>query len=169
MLPHSLDGDTGTAADVPATVLVTGYDAAVEADRIRAGEPCCEAPVAGAQFYAYATEGLDGEPIRPRSGQRLNLVRDPENFFDENAVQVWLGNSTMLGHLPANVASWVAEPLDAGRPLRAYCSHPGDGTAWSLRVLLVGQALASEEQPPEEPVERLAILRVAADDDEIPF
>ena len=108
MLPDSLDRDhreAGAATDVPATVPIAGSDVAVEANRIRAGEPYCDAAVSGAQFYDYATEGLDCEPVRPRPGQRLNLVRDPHKWADKNTVQVWLGNNTMLGHLPANVVS----------------------------------------------------------------
>ncbi len=153
--------------ELPSAVLLADTDAAVEADRIRAGELWHDAPVAGLQFYAYGERGLDGEPIRPRHGQRLGLVRAPDNAFDEDAVEVWLGNSTMLGHLPADVAGWIAGPLDAGRALRVYCTQPGDGSAWSLRVLLVGQALAPDEPPPEEPCRHLPAL--AAADDDIPF
>lgn len=159
---------TESVFEVPAVACLEDVDATVEADRIEAGEPWHDAPVAGVQFYGYGDAGLDGEPIRPRHGQRLGLVRAPDNAFDEDAVEVWLGNSTMLGHLPADVASWVSEPLDASRPLRAYCSRPGDGAPWSVRVLLVGEALAEpDEPPPDEPCRHLPAL--AAADDNIPF
>ncbi|WP_279356771.1 HIRAN domain-containing protein [Methylobacterium indicum] len=154
--------------ELPSAVLLADTDAAVEADRIRAGELWHDAPVAGLQFYAYGERGLNGEPIRPRLGQRLGLVRAPDNAFDGYAVEVWLGNGVMLGHLPADVAGWVAGPLDAGRPLRAYCAHPGDGTAWSMRILLVGEALAEQDEPP--PAEPCRLHAVAgAEDDDIPF
>lgn len=154
--------------ELPGVVLLAETDAAVEGDRIEAGEPWHDAPVAGIQFYGYGDAGLAVEPVRPRHGQRLGLVRAPDNAFDENAVEVWLGNSTMLGHLPADVASWVAGPLDVGRPLRAYCAHSGDGTAWSMRILLVGEALAEPDVPPLDEPCRLPAVAAAADDD-IPF
>jgi hypothetical protein len=159
---------TDSPFEVPGVVLLQGVDAAVEADRIRAGEPWHDGSVAGLQFYGYGERGLNGEPIRPRLGQRLALVRAPDNAFDGYAVEVWLGNGVMLGHLPADVAGWVAGPLDAGRPLRAYCSHPGDWTPWSLRVLLVGEALVEPNEPPPDEPCRLPAVVVAADDD-IPF
>ena len=34
----------------------------------------------------------------------------------------------------------MAGLMDAGQALRAYVLHPGDGSQWSLRVLLVGEA-----------------------------
>ncbi|SFE92088.1 HIRAN domain-containing protein [Methylobacterium sp. yr596] len=127
--------------EVPSVVLHEGVDAAVEAARIRAGEPWACTEIAGLQYYDYSTEGLDGEPVRPRAGDRLLLVRAPENPYDPRAVEVWWRNFIQLGHLPRGVARDVAPHLDAGLALRAYVADPGTGDAWSARALLVGPAV----------------------------
>ncbi|MCF4127887.1 HIRAN domain-containing protein [Methylobacterium sp. SyP6R] len=132
---------TDSPFEVPGAVLLEGADAAIEADRIRAGEPWAACEIAGLQFYDYSTEGLDGEPVRPRAGDRLVLVRAPENRYDPRAVEVWWRNDIRLGHLPRGVAREVAPHMDAGAPLRAYVSDPGTGEAWSARALLVGPAV----------------------------
>lgn len=74
----------------------------------------------------------------PRDGDRLVLVRAPENAHDGNAVEVWWRNSIRLGHLPRWVAAIVAGPLDEGVPLRAFLAKGGTGEAWSAEALLVG-------------------------------
>ncbi|KMO36209.1 HIRAN domain-containing protein [Methylobacterium ajmalii] len=127
--------------ELPGAVLLAGADAAIEADRIRAGEPWAGCEIAGLQFYDYEREGLDGDPVRPRAGDRLVLVRAPDNEHDPRAVEVWWRNDIRLGHLPRGVAREVAPHMDAGAPLRAYVSDPGTGEAWSARALLVGPAV----------------------------
>lgn len=118
-----------------------GTDVAVEATRLATGEPWFASEVAGLQFYAYGrVDELTGEPIIPQPGDRLHLVREPENPHDPNAIQVWWRNSAMLGHLLRSVAAEVAPLLDAGVAARAYVHTPGDGEAWSLRALVVGPA-----------------------------
>lgn len=45
------------------------------------------------------------------------LVRNPDNFYDQNAVEVHvpaLGDMAMIGHIPATVAARLAPRLDAG-------------------------------------------------------
>ncbi len=116
-----------------------GTDAGVEIEALRRGEPWLDTTVAGLQFYDYAgIDELTGEPLIPAAGDRLSLVREPENPHDPNAVEVWWRNGIRLGHLPRLVAAAVAGPLDAGVALRAYVAHGGDGEAWSARALLVG-------------------------------
>jgi HIRAN domain len=118
-----------------------GTEAATEAERLARGEPWFASELAGLQFYAYGrTDELSGEPVIPQPGDRLALVRDPENEYDRHAIQVWWRNGHMLGHLPRSVAAEVAPLLDAGAATRAYVHAPGDGEAWSLRALVVGPA-----------------------------
>lgn len=118
-----------------------GTDVAVEAPALAKGEPWFSSELAGLQYYAYGRlDELTGEPVIPLPGDRLQLVREPENPHDPNAVQVWWRNSAMLGHLPRTVAAEIAPLLDAGVAARAYVHTPGDGEAWSLRALVVGPA-----------------------------
>ncbi|SFU51808.1 MULTISPECIES: HIRAN domain-containing protein [unclassified Methylobacterium] len=118
-----------------------GTDAGVEIEVLRQGEPWVDASIAGLQFYDYGlVDELTGEPLIPAAGDRLSLVREPENPHDADAVEVWWRNGIRLGHLPRRVAAEIAGQLDAGVALRAYVAHGGDGEAWSARALLVGPA-----------------------------
>lgn len=118
-----------------------GTEASMEAARLAQGEPWCTTEVAGLQFYSYGrTDELSGERVIPLPGDRLNLVREPANPHDPNAVQVWWKNAHMLGHLPRSVSRVMAPLLDAGTPARAYVAQPGDGEAWTMRALIVGAA-----------------------------
>ncbi|UIN36932.1 HIRAN domain-containing protein [Methylobacterium oryzae] len=120
---------------------LAGTDAGVEIEVLRRGEPWLDTSIAGLQFYDYGlTDVLTGEPLIPAAGDRLSLVREPENPHDPCAIEVWWRNGARLGHLPRLVAAEVAGPLDAGVALRAYVAHGGDGEAWSARALLVGPA-----------------------------
>lgn len=130
-----------TETGLPDLTGLDGTDVAVEAPALAKGEPWFASEVAGLQFYVYGrTDELSGEPILPQPGDRLHLVREPANPHDSNAIQVWWRNTHMLGHLPRGVAAEVAPLLDAGVAARAYVHTPGDGEAWSLRALVVGQA-----------------------------
>ncbi|MFF8802391.1 MULTISPECIES: HIRAN domain-containing protein [unclassified Methylobacterium] len=116
-------------------------DVGVEAAKLNAGEPWFISEVAGLQFYDYdSRDELTGERVRPEMGDRLHLVRAPENEHDANAIEIWWRNSVRLGHLPRYKAAQVAPLIDAGAAARAYVYDPGDGEAWSLTVLVVGAA-----------------------------
>lgn len=74
--------------------------------------------------YRSAIVGLGYEPSRARAaaalrvGQAVDLVRDYENVFDDNAVAVFDSNR-MLGYIPARHAIWVAEIIDEERAVVA--------------------------------------------------
>lgn len=127
------------AIDLPNLAGLDEAEVAAERGRLDAGKPWCVTEIAGLQFYDYGTTGLDGQAVIPREGDRLVLVRAPENRHDGNAVEVWWRNSIRLGHLPRRVAAIVAGPLDQGVPLRAYVAKGGTGEAWSAEALLVGE------------------------------
>lgn len=115
--------------------------AATEGERIENGEPWTVTALAGLQYYAYhEDDGLDGR-VEPRAGDRLHLVRRPDNRFDPNAVEVVWRNEHQLGHLPRALAAEVAPAMDRGVPLRAYVVNEGNGAAWSCHALLVGEAV----------------------------
>ncbi|WP_407474769.1 HIRAN domain-containing protein [Sulfitobacter sp. PM12] len=109
--------------------------------------PSCITSVAGMQFYDYdGHDDLVGN-IKPKPGDRLQLVRRPENRADANAVEVWYRDGRFqIGHLPKIVASYAAQDLDAGKSLRCYCADGGDGDAWSMTVVLFHEDLHPELQ-----------------------
>ena len=120
-----------------------GTDLAIELATI-GSETWAETAIAGLQYYDYgrADELAPNGIVLPAPGDRVSLVREPDNAAHENAVEVIWRNSFKLGHLPWGVANAVAPALDAGRALRGYVVRPGTGSAWSMIVLLVGAAVA---------------------------
>lgn len=136
-----------TPADAEAALDALGLHALdltpldLELERLRAGEPWCTVAVAGLQFYRYGEwdEVLD-RPVIPEAGDRLALMRRPENPADPHAVEIWWRDGHQFGHVPRDTAAELAPLMDAGAACRAYVLDPGDGEAWSLRALLVGPA-----------------------------
>ena len=98
--------------------------------------------VAGLQYH------LRG--VLPSAGDVVELVRQPDNPHDPNAVRVvWSGR--MIGHLPRCDAAVVAPRMDAGASVTGMVGDPGDGSPWSMTLLLSGDAvadLAAEEDVP---------------------
>ena len=120
---------------------LTDTPAEQELDGIRDGLPWTVTALAGLQYHDYhADDGLDGK-VEPRMGDRLHLVREPDNRHDPNAIAVYWRNEHMLGHLPFRVAQELAGPMDRGASLRAYVVNSGTGAAWSCKALLVGEPL----------------------------
>lgn len=76
-----------------------------------------DSPLAG---FRYG----EGAQLWPqlRAGDRLDLVREPDNPHDANAVRVdWQGRK--LGYVPRRENAAVAWGLDRGAPLRARVSR----------------------------------------------
>lgn len=122
--------------------ILSDQDVALERSRLSDGEPWATTPVAGLQYTAYWTEDeISGRRIIPAAGSRLHLVRRPENSSDANAIEVWWLNKHLIGHLPRAVAATLACRLDTGASVRAYCWREGDGSAWSMFVLLIGDGV----------------------------
>lgn len=70
-------------------------------------------PLAGFQYYA-------GEALwrEMHEGDRLTLIREPQNTHDANAVRVeWRGQK--LGYLPRAANRAVADAMDAGERVDA--------------------------------------------------
>ena len=74
-------------------------------------------PLAGSQYYALA-----GVWSEIRLGDRLTLIREPENRHDRKATRVdW--NGQKLGYVPRRENNAVARALDAGEKLEARVSR----------------------------------------------
>ncbi len=70
-------------------------------------------PLAGSQYYA-----LDAAWSRISIGDRLEMIREPANRHDANAVRIeWQGHK--LGYLPRAHNRVVAEAIDRGDRLLA--------------------------------------------------
>ena len=70
-------------------------------------------PLAGFRYYAAQTLWQE-----MREGDRLTLVREPENTHDGNAIRVeWRGQK--LGYLPRAENRSIAAAMDRGEPVDA--------------------------------------------------
>jgi len=73
-------------------------------------------PLAGSQYYAASEMWLEMQV-----GDALELIREPDNRHDRNAVRVdW--NGQQLGYVPRAENRAVARALDAGEKLEARVS-----------------------------------------------
>jgi len=93
-----------------------------------------DSPLAG---YRYAEAALVWPQLR--EGDALELVREPDNPHDANAVRVdWRGHK--LGYVPRRENAAVAWGLDRGAPLRARVSrlaeHPNPARRVSFEIYI---------------------------------
>jgi hypothetical protein len=85
-------------------------------------------PLAGFRHYA-APETWRGMAV----GERLQLVREPDNPYDANAVRVeWQG--VMLGYVPRRDNAAVARQMDRGTVLEARVAFLHENRNRSVRI-----------------------------------
>lgn len=85
-------------------------------------------PIAGVSFVDDYPDNLhDLASVQRRKERRgddeelpVVLIRNPENRFDANAIEVHQPSVGMLGHLPKEIAARLAPCLDAGETWQAY-------------------------------------------------
>ena len=96
-------------------VLALNSQPAVAAEAIRI--LIQNSPLAGSQYYAVSTSWHE-----IRVGDRLSLIREPENRHDRHAIRVeWKGHK--LGYVPRADNRAVAAAIDAGDRLVARISR----------------------------------------------
>lgn len=128
--------------------------------------------IAGLQFYDYDDEDEIVGKLRPMRGDRLQLIRQPENRYDPNAIEVWWRDGRVqLGHIPRFLAYDLAPLMDEGRHIRAYVDDGGDGRTWSVRALLVSDHIpdflyeaALSDAAVEESIDQIEVDRLARAD-----
>ena len=85
-------------------------------------------PLAGLRHYEAGAVWRD-----MNAGDRLELVREPDNPYDANAVRVeWRGRK--LGYLPRRDNAAVARQLDRGSPLQARVTLLRENRNRSVRL-----------------------------------
>lgn len=58
---------------------------------------------------------------------RLQLIRDPENPYDKNAIKVCLATGEQIGFLRRELAEELAPKLDSGKKIEAFVSEVTGG------------------------------------------
>jgi len=90
------------------------------------------APVVGIKYHRRNTDGLN-------IGDLVQLVREPENIHDPNAVQVKVLGAELLGYVPGQLAPKLAELLDAGTRVQARISSFSFSRTKAYLALVVGK------------------------------
>lgn len=72
-------------------------------------------------FMTAGSRHYSGEAERVRQGDELELLRDPSNWNDRNAIVVARLGGGQIGHVPRDEAALVAASLDRGAMYRARC------------------------------------------------
>jgi hypothetical protein len=76
-------------------------------------------------IFAFRVVGMgyyedEDRPRRYRNGERLGILREPDNEHDANAVALTAGRpAAKIGYVNKQRAKWVAELLDSGQELSA--------------------------------------------------
>ena len=119
MVPHGTTLAAITFAAVLAIPCARAADAVIVVQR---------SPLAGFRHYG------GGEVLRDlKPGARLELVREPENPYDANAVRVeWRG--VKLGYVPRRDNAAVARQLDRGAALDARLAGVRESRNRSVRL-----------------------------------
>ena len=93
-----------------------------------------KSPLAGSQYYALGEHWL-----QMRVGDRLDLVREPDNRHDPRAIRIeWQGHK--LGYVPRAENRVIARALDEGEKLSVRISrltqHPDPWRRVEFEVLI---------------------------------
>jgi HIRAN domain-containing protein len=118
-------------APLKAVLAALGFAAAIHAPPIPAAEAVIivqRSPLAGFRHY-------DGPEFWSdiRTGDRLELVREPENPYDAGAIRVeWRGRK--LGYVPQRDNAAIARQMDRGTPLEARVAALRQNRNRSLRI-----------------------------------
>ena len=118
-------------APLKAALAAIGFAAMIHAPPARAAEAFLvvqRSPLAGFRHY-------DGPEFWGdiRAGDRLELVREPENPYDAGAIRVeWRGHK--LGYVPQRDNAAIARQMDRGTPLEARVAALRQNRNRSLRI-----------------------------------
>ena len=118
-------------ASLKAVLAALGVAATIHALPVTAAEAFFvvqRSPLAGFRHY-------DGPEFWGdiRAGDRLELVREPENPYDAGAIRVeWRGRK--LGYVPQRDNAAIARQMDRGTPLKARVAALRQNRNRSLRI-----------------------------------
>lgn len=90
----------------------------------------------------FTIAGLKYYEVRATSGERVSLIREPENKYDPNAIKVVNSSQQIIGHIKATTAaleSKIWDSQNAALKLKGEClvakgTILGDGNEWDQLV-----------------------------------
>ena len=134
-----------------------------DADEIRFEKETAERLAETGYYGNFRSSYTVGGYYRKKSVRRANiesyaeleLLREPNNAYDENAIAV-LCDRIQIGYLPRDVSAQLAATMDAGGDIRAIVnqrtSYPSgvesDYDDWDTRILLFGDYLCLSSSLP---------------------
>lgn len=68
-------------------------------------------------------------------GDTVYLVRDPDNRYDHNAIEIRLANNQQVGYVPAPIAAELVSLMDAGFLQRAFVTKLYEGKRHNIPVV----------------------------------
>ena len=93
-------------------------------------------PIAGIQYHEVGEYDECLGTIIPALGDRLELVREPDNHYDENAIKVmWRNGQHHIGYIPRTIASYIAQIMDSGSLIESYILISSEQN-WGIHIIL---------------------------------
>lgn len=132
--------------------------------------PTIQTRVAGVSFDNRDGSSRQTYIRRVKKGDAIVLRREPENFFDANAIAVdWLdpdGTPCQLGYVPRNLAAVLAHVVDKGAKLTAQVMRKGGG-GHRLAGVRVTIDMVADQSPFAEVTGLEPVVREAIQADEL--
>lgn len=104
-------------------VVVTGSEAIARPVAMRPVTVLANAFLAGMAYYDFP----DGPGDAFEAGQELVLKREPDNPYDDRAIEVFLPDGRKLGYVARRENEALSRLMDAGVSVRATVREVGEG------------------------------------------
>ncbi len=133
----------GAQLDIKVEYLLEKGQPAIETESFWRCVPATEPAQTSRSFFTTVAgvtfEGRQRIVARCSMGERLFLVRDPNNRFDKGAIKVVRANGEQLGFIPEHVSrcgdsSGLASRMDRGEKYECRISDLTGGGEWNLGV-----------------------------------
>ena len=113
----SIDGKRSWLADIMAQSDFKGTDLGCYAWP----EAYVDVAIARLQYHEAGDADECLGRIAPKRGDRVDLIREPDNYYDSNAIKVmWRNGQHQLGYIPRQLAEHLAPIMDSGCIVTAF-------------------------------------------------
>jgi len=104
-------------------------------------------------------DGSDRQEILEdcRSGEKLLLIREPNNEYDRNAIRVCRISREQIGYIPQMFSAEIAPLLDRGHPVKAQIIELTQTETIGCKIRIEFSEQPQSDVPPPIPSEYLAM------------